>query len=184
VSSDGLTWRDVGTIAGGHLRGLTFGAPSGGGAGTFVAIGDGARRIASTDGVTWRGQTTGGANLQAIAAGNGVFVAVGDGGRITRTVDGVQWDEQTSGTSTTLESVVFDGARFVASGGGRAITSTDGITWSSIPANNVPGSLTHVGGVWLGTRWADGIYRSTDLTQWTRTYRYSANHLRAFAPGP
>ncbi|HEX3045101.1 MAG TPA: hypothetical protein VHY08_10120, partial [Bacillota bacterium] len=73
----------------------------------FVAVGDGGRRITSTDGIRWTHDQKGGNNLSGITYGNGRFVAVGEGSRRIVSDDGQKWFNDQDDASGALYGVTW-----------------------------------------------------------------------------
>lgn len=127
-------------------------------AGVFVAVGDGGRRVRSSDGEAWDGVVGSGLldteeesaapdALRALAVGDGYVIAVGGGGTywagnamIMRSVDaGASWQEDILAGSpdvaqTKLHGVAASGQTVVAAGmRGKRIRSGDGgLTWTDV----------------------------------------------------
>lgn len=111
--------------------------------GTFLAVGDGGRIIASKDGQTWNDAINSGTNksLYAIAAGtNGRLVVVGQNAIVT-SKDSRVWKNVNSPTGNGLLGVVANSnSKFVAVGdNGAIITSEDGTTWTAAASNTTEG---------------------------------------------
>lgn len=131
-------------ISGAAVDGLAQATPEG--AGLFVAVGYGGRRMTSRDGVHWENVqqwADKGAddsnNLISLVYGKGKFVAVGGGGwsresqagHVLVSTDGVQWREVKK-MPFRVSPILFDGSRFVAGGPDRQLLySDDAETWSS-----------------------------------------------------
>ncbi len=109
-----------------------------------VVVGYGARRVMSTDGVTWEHFTELDPNgkdddnlLRGIGYGDGVFVAVGGGGQgLSYTSrDGIAWKNERRDLRAFLSDVVwFDGLFVAAGGNGFRVRSSDhGATWTDDP---------------------------------------------------
>jgi hypothetical protein len=111
-----------------------------GGNGIYIAVGNGAHRMSSLDGVDWthhvyldkpaHDQN----DLKAIAVGNGTCVAVGGFSKsnIFTTTDGVSWDKNPFNIGV-LSGVLFVDDRFLVFGeGGRVAASKDGVSWEQI----------------------------------------------------
>jgi hypothetical protein len=93
----------------------------------FVAIdGNGGTIIASSDGFTWKKQTseitTG---LFDIIYENGMFVTVGVSGIILTSLDGFTWTKQITGTTNALNNIIYIKNMFVATGASGAILTCD-----------------------------------------------------------
>jgi hypothetical protein len=102
--------------------------------GVFVAVGYGARRLRSTDGMTWTNDVSSEANggddpylLRGVAYGGHQFVAVG--WRVMTSPDGITWvDHGVMGQW--LGALAWGNDMWVAVGGyGLRATSTDGVTY-------------------------------------------------------
>ncbi len=112
--------------------GLDGGADAG--AGCFVAVGYGGRRLRTADGVTWTDDIAWAPNggddpdlLRAVGFGNGGFVAVGY--RIATSPNGSVWTD--AGTmGQWLGGISYAKGLWVAAGGyGRRAHSVDGVAW-------------------------------------------------------
>ena len=107
--------------------------------GLFVATGNSATILTSTDGTTWTSRTSGISETNAIwetSYGNSTFVLVGDNGTILTSADGTSWTSMTSGTTDDLWGITYGNSTFVAVGdngssSGTILTSSDGTTWTS-----------------------------------------------------
>jgi len=110
------------------------------GEGIYIAVGNGAHRMSSLDGVTWTnhefidkpGHDQN--DIMDIAVGNGACVAIGGFSRsnIFTTTDGVGW-EKSDFNIEALSGVIFHDGRFIAFGiGGRIAASADGYEWKQI----------------------------------------------------
>jgi hypothetical protein len=116
-------------------------APTGGNSeGIYIAVGNGAHRMSSPDGITWTNHefidkpAHDQNDLKAIAVGNGACVVVGGFSKsnIFTTNDGVNWTKNEFNIGV-LSGVVFVDDRFLAFGeGGRVAASTDGMEWEQI----------------------------------------------------
>lgn len=139
MSTDGITWTAIATLAGASYSGVAFGA------GLFVAFqADTAATscLTSPDGVTWTSRAmavTGGVYSGRPVYGNGVFVVCsGTSANWGTSVDGITWvTRATPGNSPT--SLNFLNGLFVATFGSAPFikTSADGVTWSTptLPAS-------------------------------------------------
>ncbi len=121
-------------------------------AGTFVAVGDGGRRMRSTDdGITWTDDVsiavTGGddfSGLRTVAWGNGLFVAAG--WRIMTSPDGVTWKDTPPDSfgQNWMGQMVYGQGSFVGLGGyGSRVTSPDAVTWTQ---HSIDTSASHAQG--------------------------------------
>ncbi len=137
ASSDGIAWKNPGTMGnGGILRHATFGAFDGG---RFVAVGDDGRRMNSQDGVAWGAQTSDGTGLNGVAFGAGRFVAI-SGGSATRVSEdgGATWSPGTIQGAAGVRGILFDGTRFIVTTTKDTFTSADGLAWQAHAANGGP----------------------------------------------
>lgn len=158
------------------------------GNGTFVAVGEGATIMTTTDGVSWTSQSGPDANFMAANAvtwDGAQFVLVGNSSNlasyppiIATSANGVTWTRQswTRGTETQLVDIVGTSNRLTAVGTTTVITSTDGGTsWSSetLPGNaNVLElfSVADSGGIRIVTGRSDtttGVILINSGTGWT-----------------
>jgi hypothetical protein len=106
----------------------------------FLAIGNGAHRMKSTDGVNWQHHQFDGKpghdqnDLKAIARGNGLIVVVGGffKSNIFITKDGENWEKSNHNIGV-LSGVVFENGRFyIFNEGGNMASSIDGIKWEKL----------------------------------------------------
>jgi hypothetical protein len=76
---------------------------------TFVATGDRAAIITSSDGISWDNRTSGisSGGLWGISYGNSTYVTVGDGGTILTSSDGISWTSRTSNATIQLFGITF-----------------------------------------------------------------------------
>lgn len=117
--------------------------------GTFVAVGDAATILSTTDGITWTPHpitTVTSNNLNGVTHGT-YYVAVGDSGTILTSADGNTWSSHTATPDVSgikLQQVAYHGSVIVAVGdSGTIVTSKDnGSTWST---QTLPGSPSLVG---------------------------------------
>lgn len=116
------------------------GATADSGEGIYIAVGNGAHRMSSLDGITWTNHEFLGEpkhdqnDLKAIAVGNGACVTVGGFSKsnIFTTTDGVEWTKNEFNIGV-LSGVVFHEGRFLVFGeGGRVAASPDGLEWEEI----------------------------------------------------
>ncbi len=112
--SDSLSrwyWRNP-LPAGNTLNAVAYGN------GTFIAVGDGAMVLVSTDGTHWAMRDFGiQCQLSGVAYGGGLFVVMGnsDGIPVVGTsTDGIDWESATLDTPLLPEAVVYGNGRFVA----------------------------------------------------------------------
>lgn len=123
---------------------------AGRGVGIYIAVGNGAHRISSPDGITWSNHVFVGKpghnqnDIKDIAVGNGVCIAVGGFSRsnIFVTRDGMNW-EQNPFNIGVLSGVIFrDGQFYVFGEGGRVAVSEDGEDWEKVGEANFREHLT------------------------------------------
>ncbi len=104
---------------------------------TLVAVGDNGAAYTSTDGVSWKRQSSPVLTewLRGVAFGNNTFVAVGENGFIATSQNGTNWNDRTSGTTTNLNRVAFTSGFFTAVGeNGLTLTSNPtGAAWFPEP---------------------------------------------------
>ena len=81
----------------------------------FVAVGDNATLISSSDGVTWTKRSIDifSNNFSGVAYGNNIFVAIGDNGTIFSSSSGNTWTSRNSQTSNNLRGIVFGNNIFI-----------------------------------------------------------------------
>ncbi|NBV21070.1 MAG: hypothetical protein EBS05_03995 [Proteobacteria bacterium] len=187
TSVDGSQWVDRLTPTMISLNAVTYAQ------GKFVAVGDSATILNSTNGVDWVNRTpaVNASALRGVAYGNGVFVAIGAGSILRYSTDGDTW--VTSGTSgTTLNSITFANGIFVGVGDNGAVrSSVDGITWTArttTPSHNrVLQTVRYAGGRFIAVGNLDSsgegavVVHSTDGTNWTKEVANVANALRSSA---
>ena len=110
-----------------------------GGAGLFVAVGYGGRRISSRDGIAWENDQQWSEKaadddnvLFNVAFGKGKFVVVGgaSNGHILITRNGKEYTEVFKPKGR-VATVNFGNGMFVAGHGGEYLVSTDGETWTA-----------------------------------------------------
>lgn len=139
LSEADQTWleKQAGDPVGGDPVG---GDPVESGEGIYIAVGNGAHRLSSLEGVTWSNHvfldepSHDQNDLKAIAVGNGACVAVGGFSKsnIFTTTDGVNWEKNEFNIGV-LSGVIFHDGRFLAFGeGGRVAASNDGFEWEAI----------------------------------------------------
>lgn len=150
-----------------------------GGAGVFVAVGYGGRRLRSTDdGQTWTDDQqlvdAGGDDtflLRSVGFGGGQFVAVG--WRIMTSPDGQRWTDVRV-MSQWLGGLQFANGQWVAAGGyGRRSHSADGVTWQDAPSDGVTTAFRALTHSEADRRWiavGDGALRMStpDGVTWSR----------------
>ncbi len=116
------------------------GSAAGSGTGIYIAVGNGAHRMSSLDGITWTNHefldkpAHDQNDLKAMAVGNGVCVVVGGFSKsnIFTTSDGVNWEKNPFNMGV-LSGVIFHGDRFLAFGeSGKVGASKDGQEWEII----------------------------------------------------
>lgn len=147
-SDSGATWtsRTV-ALGAGLVAGLAEGT-TGPASGKVVAVGAGAIFVSSDSGATWESVFDGGGGqFRSVAFGGGKFVAVGDGGVTAVSADGVQWSVGHFNNSITLKDVIYSAANSFYLAVGQDFS---------------------VGGKAV-------ICTSTDGTNWTVRYTYSAD---------
>lgn len=152
----------------------------------FIAVGDTATVIVSTDGITWLTKSLGlpvTSNLYSVAFGHSLVVAVGAAGTIVTSPDLNTWTYQTSGVATTLRSVAWSGTMFCAvgdavGGAGAIRTSLDGVTWTTQTSGTAANLIcvTWDSTMFVAVGDTGAILTSTDGVTWTaRTSGSSAN---------
>ncbi len=183
TSVDGSQWVDRLTPTLISLNAVTYAQ------GKFVAVGDSATILNSTNGVDWVNRTpaVNASALRGVAYGNGVFVAIGAGSILRYSTNGDTW--VTSGSSgTTLNSVTFANGIFVGVGDNGAVrSSVDGITWTArttTPSHNrVLKTVSYAGGRFVAVGNLDStgegavVVHSTDGTNWTKEIANVPNAL-------
>lgn len=93
----------------------------------FIAVGNAATILASTDGVTWTAATTtnfGTSNVSAVVynAGNSLWYACGAGGTLRASTDGLTWTTRASGGTTAMPAITYGASQGIcATGGSNAI---------------------------------------------------------------
>jgi hypothetical protein len=145
--------------------------------GVFVAVGYGARRIRSTDGMTWTNdvssETNGGDDtylLRAVAYGGKQFVAVG--WRVMTSPDGITWVDH-GAMSQWFGGLAWGKSMWVAVGGyGRRSTSTDGVTYvdATDTGTGAYRSLAfgdYAGGTWMAMGDGGRLSTTTDGTTYS-----------------
>lgn len=114
------------------------------GNGVYIAVGNGAHRMSSLDGITWTNHLfvdKPGHNendIKDIAVGNGICIAIGGFSKanIFVTRDGVQW-EQNPFNIGVLSGVIFHKGKFYVFGeGARVAASEDGEQWETVGQAN------------------------------------------------
>jgi photosystem II stability/assembly factor-like uncharacterized protein len=151
------------------------------------AVGDSGTILHTTDGETWKSQTSGtsGALISVNGTGDGKSLwVVGTGGTILHTTDGEKWEAQTDGHPNSLDSVygTRDGKSLWAVGGrGTILHSTDGETWKAQTSGTL-NFLRSVHGTADGkSLWAVGdrgtILHSTDGETWKAQTSGTPNDL-------
>lgn len=147
-SDSGATWtsRTV-ALGAGLVAGLAEGT-TGSASGKVVAVGAGAIYVSSDSGTTWESVFDGGfGQFRSVTFGGGKFVAVGDGGITAVSADGAQWSVGHFNNSITLKDVIYSAANSFYLAVGQDFS---------------------VGGKAV-------ICTSTDGTNWTVRYTYSAD---------
>ena len=109
----------------------------------WVAVGGSGTIITSSDGNTWKKQTSPvSTSFRAVAYGNGRYVAVSNGAGIAAwSTDAVTWTQASTGlVSQGLARMIFVNGIFLAVGtNGAIVSSTDGATWSVPHTANAAG---------------------------------------------
>jgi hypothetical protein len=120
----------------------------------FIAVGNSATVLRSTDGVTWTQATFNGTasipSFISVAFSGSTLLAVGNNGYHARSTDGLTWTRYASGY-TGLADVLWDGARFLAAGSFGVYQSSDGIAWQSIYSTGGSHSLSSI--TWNGSKY-------------------------------
>lgn len=174
------------------LRSVAW-APSVGGSGLFVAVGDNGTILTSPDGVAWSPQVSNTGNtLYGVTWTGSRFIAVGgssSSGTVVSSLDGMTWEAINVSSTLTLRSVAWTGYEIVAVGGGfvgSVVVSTDGgTTWStrivdaltlqSVASTNVPDGFSAAVG-------ADGsIITSPTTASWDARPSGTSNNLWGIA---
>ncbi len=182
-SPDALAWTVHGTVCGEDNVRACWGDVIWA-QGMFVAVGDAARILTSTDGIDWQARAPGFTvgvddNFTAVIHHGNRFVVVGAGGRIVTSDDGIAWTARTSNSSLNLTGIVWGNNEYLAVGNvvaerdyaggvGGVLRSGDGVTWTPVAAS----SLGWLGDIaWNGQFYAavgDGFYTSDDGVQWSK----------------
>ena len=118
-------WTPVASGVSSTLRGAACGN------GQFIAVGEGAVALRSTNALDWTTSTLPGVfSLNGVAFGECRFVAVGGNGVILATTNGSVWTALPSGTTAALDAVAYTSLGWVVGGAnGTLLTSGDGTTW-------------------------------------------------------
>lgn len=119
TSPNGTTWTRR-YFSGNTLRDITYGN------GTYIAVGDGATVLTSSNGTSWAAASTGTTtDLRSIDYGNNTFVAVGsapDGSNVSvvTSTNGISWADHSSGAGVEswkgFNNIRFANDRFLACG--------------------------------------------------------------------
>lgn len=173
----GTTW----TVSGDNTLNMTFAS----GLGLYVARRESSLSVlTSPDGIYWTIRNTnsgasGGTYVTRLAWGNGRLMAVDNAGGISTSVDGITFTYlgTTAGSGVTPTVLYNDGSQFIWVSD-FIKTSSDGITWttrvasvSSIVKTNAwsPNNMVYGSGIYIIAGYL-GVFRSTDLTNWTEVY--------------
>lgn len=159
-------WTPVASGVTSTLRGTACGN------GQFVAVGEGAVALRSTNGLNWAGTTLPGTfTLNGVAFGQDHFVAVGANGTILASMNGTVWTPVVSGTSAALYAVAYTSLGWVAAGGnGTLLTSGDGTTWvqrsvaTTTRFTGVGGGLNRAFAGTIGN--PPALFQTSNLTSW------------------
>jgi hypothetical protein len=154
-STNGLSWTEIPAPEGSRgFRKIIYAQ------GILVAAGLHGQLCTSTDGLSWRNQSSDTlANILGLAFGNGVFVAGTSTGEVITSTNATKWSVQNIPGGSSVYNVVFANGAFLASvnrGGqiSKLITSADGVTWTDRNAAFPTGSAYRVS-------YADGLYFAT-----------------------
>lgn len=173
ASANGTNWQSVAGPTNVILQRIVFAE------GQFIAVGDRATIMTSTDGTDWilRRTDTAGWRLFDVAAGNGSTVAVGYAGLGFVSTDLKKWTQlEAFGRANSMVAVKYGSGKFVAIGqGGQLWISTDGQAWQSLlwPLGLPPVGLSDYA---AGLEFNNGIFilsvggitaASTDGVRWT-----------------
>ena len=151
------TWTSRASGTRNALNGVTYGN------GIFVAVGDNATIIASTDRIDWIVRNSMPSvdlySLKGVSYANGIFAAVGNkgsgsgfGGTVLTSPDGISWVEREIASSNAnnweaglLNGITYGNGTFVAVGGaGTILASSDGIEWTSLALGSISPFLNGV----------------------------------------
>jgi len=166
--------------------------------GLFVAVGQNASVLTSTNGIDWfQRRSTRAEYLYGTAYGNGTFVTVGwayadsPGARYRLSLtshDGTNWDGATQElTPDTYNAVTFANGKFVAVGyGGITAISTDGTTWFNHGSgfSDALYAVTFNGDVFVAVGSGATILTSPDGVAWTKRASGSSSAITHFAVAP
>ncbi|HEY1991557.1 MAG TPA: IPT/TIG domain-containing protein, partial [Gammaproteobacteria bacterium] len=159
----------------------------------FVAVGGNGTIEMSSDGTTWKTESSGTTNnlyAAAWSSSQGAFVVVGRSGTVLRSTDGINWTpEAVSGNLTDFFAVNWNGSQFVIIGDSLAdFTSPDGITWTehtSIPTSVVYGALAWSGSDYVAVGGTLGgspaVIKSPDGATWTQVTTTAPNGKQLLA---
>jgi hypothetical protein len=157
------------------------------GNGMFVAVGESGAFCTSSDGETWKCQSSGtNQSLSDAVYGSGSFVAVGGGGAILTSPDGVTWTSRYSGINQDLHGVGYGSNTFVAVGDqGSILTSPDGATWAlwNSGTHQPLKKLTYGNGIFVAVGGNGVILTSPDGAAWTVRNSGTRGHLEGVAYG-
>src|SRR5439155_7440422 len=129
----------------------------------FIAGGDAATIIISSDGISWSAGAPPAFDVKGLASGNGAVVAVGNyqnDGRLHASTDGLGWPGNPTLVSQPLNGVSYVNGRFVAVGNNGLILQSDLSTQNGI------------------NEWTKGTSGNWEEPYWSLGELPSTNHAR------
>lgn len=164
TSTSGTNWTVTPSPVSNTINDVAYGA------GVWVAVGDLATIISSTNALTWRkanvpaSLSSAHINLHGITYHDGTFISVGSAGKVITSQDGISWNiRNTPATNHDLNSIALGNGRMVTVG-------THGTIWQSAPVLDLAVDLQPTGAN-LTFSCPSGlqcvVQTSIDLIHWT-----------------
>jgi hypothetical protein len=139
--------------------------------GKFVIAGSKGLIFTSTDGTTWKSQTSGVTTyLSSAASWPQGFVVTGSNGVILTSTDGSKWAARSSGVTDWVYAIRYLGGKLVAVGeNGLILVSDDANQWHQRPSGTTEwlNDVTYVNGVWYVVGGTGVIVSSPDTITWS-----------------
>lgn len=140
VSSDGITWQEIGLGFDDYIQSLAYGN------GQYIAVSSDGYLFRSLDGLTWTRSNYLDNDIADIAYGSNRFVITRYHAAPLYSDDGIAWTDATLTIPDFfyLTNLIYANNTFIIAGsGGQVFVSNDGISWTMIEIQT-EGVLTHI----------------------------------------